>query len=123
MTQAVEREVVWIGSHLSQAMLVPNIEFAAKDGAKVSIVTLGLEQGRVRGDIFVADQTPQNVNCAHRTQKWTRIIACERHLLDPFTVLYGLGKVELDEDTRNSVMLEPRNIAPADQSNLVYVVV
>ena len=123
VTQSVEREVVGVGSHLTQTVFVPDVELASQHWAKLAVVSLGLEEGRVRLDVGVADHAPENVDGADRAQKWTRVIAGERILLDPLTMLDRLGEVELDEDARNAVMFEPTHIAPANQSDFVHGVV
>ena len=123
MTEAMEGKFVWIGSHFFESVFEPDVELVAKDRSKIAIVILGLEQGRVSGDVGVTNHVPENIDCAYGTKKRTRIIAGQWDFLDSFAMLDSFSEVELEKDAGNALMLETTNIPPAHQTDFIHCVV
>ena len=122
MPEGMESVLALIIPHFSDPKVEPSDESMSDYRSKNAVVITSLKERSISSDIVVSNYASQNRDGTYGAQQRASIISSKRNLLLSFIGLDSFSFVQLDQNTRNTLVFQPADISPADQPFQIYIV-
>ena len=116
MPPGMEGIHVSVFTHLIQSVIEPKLIRFTENRAKLLVEAPGLKEWDVSVDVLVPNDVPERGDGAYGAKNGNMIIPSQRNFLLSFSVLYGFGETEVNDDALNALVVQVLDVTPAHKT-------